>query len=440
MEHAPSHLLFVDDEPNVLKALKRLFRSDEYILHLAENGPAGLAVLEEQAIDLIISDMRMPQMDGAEFLGIAAERWPETMRILLTGFSDIESTISAVNKGKIYSYCSKPWEDNDLKLLVNNALEQKRLRDERRELFAIINDQNQQLKQLNTSLEEKVDKRTEQVRKSLQIIEQAHETLKKQYTDSIKVFAKIIEMRPGIKSGHALYVAEHAREIAQSLNTDPTEIKDIIYAALLFQIGKMSLPDTLLTQAFMSMSKNEQTRYLNHALEGESLLRGIDQLRNASHIIRHQYEHYDGSGFPNGLSGNAIPIGARILAVIRDYITYLDGTITGTTMTTEQVKNRLLSKKAVFYDPEITDRFLVLLAESEKVDSRPIIEITWTQLQAGMEVAEVICNGLLYLKDKVLNEKDVEDIVNLRKHSKNLTLRVRLGHEEANGAKIVSDE
>ncbi|WP_026601201.1 HD domain-containing phosphohydrolase [Methylomonas sp. 11b] len=428
-----ANLLFVDDEPNVLKALRRLFRGAEYQVYMAEGGADGLEILAQHPIDLIISDMRMPQMDGAEFLTRAAERWPNIVRILLTGYADIESTIAAVNKGKIYSYCSKPWEDNELKILVNNALEQKRLRDERRQLFDIINRQNQELKELNAGLEDKVEKRTEQLRKSLQLIDQAHDALKKQYADSVKVFAKTIEMRPGIKSGHAKYVAENAREVGRRLGMDAAALKDVVYAGLLLQIGKMSLPDSLLTQALLSMNSQQRKRYLNHALEGQALLKGLETLHNAAELIAAQYEHFDGSGQPFGWAGAEIPLGARILTLVRDYINYLDGSITGTAMTTEQVKERLLSKKAKDYDPLVVDTFLALLAESETVDERPIIEISWTQLQAGMEAAEIICNDVLYLKNQILNEKNVEDILELRKQKKNLILRVRMGSERQRG-------
>lgn len=424
-----AHLLFVDDEPNVLKALRRLFRAQEYTLHHAESGADGLEILRHHPIDLIISDMRMPQMDGAEFLTQVAEQWPNTIRILLTGYADLESTIAAVNNGKIYCYCGKPWEDNELKILVNNALEQKRMREERQHLFEIINQQNQQLKTLNASLEEQVDKRTRQLRKSLSMIEQTHDALKKQYAESVKAFAKIIEMRPGIKSGHAKYIAETAKDVAQRLEMDPTEIKDLIYAALLLQIGKMNLPDSLLTLPLMSMNPQQRKRFLNHAQEGHNLLKGIEPLRNAASLIGHQYEYFDGSGHPAGLVGQAIPKGARILALIRDYINYLDGSITGVKMTTAQVKNWLLSKRAILYDPEVLDIFLAWLNEPEAQDDRPVIEISWTQIQAGMEVAEVICNGVLYMKDQMLNEKNVEDILNLRQHGKNLVIWVRLGNE-----------
>jgi response regulator RpfG family c-di-GMP phosphodiesterase len=423
-------LLFVDDEPNVLKALKRLFRHNEYTIHLAESGQDGLALLQQYPIDLIISDMRMPHMDGAEFLAQAALGWPDTMRILLTGYADIESTIAAVNNGKIYCYCSKPWEDNDLKTLVANALEQKRLREQRQQLFEIVNRQNQQLKELNASLEEKVEKRTEQLKKSLLKLDQAHDALKKQYTDSVKVFAKIIEMRPGIKSGHAMYIAETAKAVGLQMGMDAQELKDLVYAGLLLQIGKMSLPDQLLTLPQLSMSSQQRKRFLNHAQEGKNLLTGIDALHNAASLISHQYEYFDGSGDPEGLKNQEIPLGARILAVIRDYITYLDGSITGVTMTPEQVKTRLLSKKNKHYDPEVVDRFLNCLKTAEQTsDDRPIVEISWTQLQPGMEAAEIISNQVLYLKDQILTEKNVEDILNLRKNGKNLILRMRLGNQ-----------
>ncbi len=172
-------LLFVDDDPNVLKALRRLFRHENYDVFLAIGGAEGLEILRRHAVDLIISDMRMPEMSGAEFLERAVEEWPETVRILLTGYADLQSTIDAVNKGRIFSYCNKPWNDEELKLLVRNALEQKHLRDERDRLSAVIRQQNDQLKALNVHLEERVEQRTaqlDQANKNLLLRNQAIES------------------------------------------------------------------------------------------------------------------------------------------------------------------------------------------------------------------------------------------------------------------------
>lgn len=121
----PAAILFVDDEVYVLNALRRLFHNEPYVSYFATSGAEGLTILQQHRVDLIISDMRMPEMNGAEFFAQVVQQWPETIRILLTGYADMQSTIDAVNKGRIYHYYTKPWNDEELKLLVRHALEQK---------------------------------------------------------------------------------------------------------------------------------------------------------------------------------------------------------------------------------------------------------------------------------------------------------------------------
>ncbi|NOQ76602.1 MAG: response regulator [Methylococcaceae bacterium] len=428
LDTTPANILCVDDEPNVLKSLRRLFRGAEYIIHLAESGAEGLEILEQQAIDLVISDMRMPHMDGAEFLTRVATQWPDTIRILLTGYADIESTIAAVNQGKIYSYCSKPWDDSELKALVAKAIEEKRLREERVQLFEIIHQKNAQLEDLNSHLEEKVEQRTVQLKNSFKQLDKAHISLKRQYTDSIKTFAKIIEMRPGIRSGHSTYIANFSRRVAIQLKMSDEEVKSILYAGLLLQIGKMGFPDDLISQPYFLMAAGNRENYLRHAVEGESLLKEMEQLKDAAILIKYQFEHFDGSGYPEGLLGENIPKGARILHVVRDYISFMEGSMTGETMSVSDVKTRLLEKKDTYYDPVIVDTFLEILKETKDDSVRPIVEIPWTQLLSGMEVAEIHYDDRLYLKDCVLEKKDIYDIVALReKVGDKLVIKIRLG-------------
>ncbi len=148
-------ILCVDDEANVLSALRRLLRKNGYQLLFAENGLEALNILEKQPVDLIISDMRMPEMDGAKLLSHVAQRWPSTMRILLTGYADIASTIEAINQGNIYKYIKKPWDDNDLMLSIKHALELKFAESERLRLEALTREQNEQLHILNDHLSER---------------------------------------------------------------------------------------------------------------------------------------------------------------------------------------------------------------------------------------------------------------------------------------------
>lgn len=431
LEQPYAVLLFVDDEPNVLKALRRLFHGENYVIHLAAGGAEGLEILGRQPVDLIISDMRMPEMSGAEFLAHALEQWPETVRILLTGYADMQSTIDAVNKGRIFSYCNKPWNDEELKLLVRNALEQKQLRAERDSLAAVIRHQNDELKALNEHLEERVEQRTTQ-------LDQANSDLKKQYTDSIKAFSRIIEMRPGIKAGHSKYIAENAHSVAKKLNLSDEDVRNIIYAGLLLQIGKVTLPDKLLAQPFYLMDTQQKQSYLKHAQEAAPLLKGLEQLDAAVTLIRYQYEHYDGSGSPEGLAGEGIPLGSRILSVIRDYVAYLDGSMTGKAIPAADVRKRLHDFKMKQYDPKVVDIFIQHLEETATVDvdhAKPVINISWTQLRAGMEIEEISYDGQTYLKNCVISEGMVNNILNFRA-TKGISplIKIRLGANDNNHA------
>jgi response regulator RpfG family c-di-GMP phosphodiesterase len=117
----PPVVLFVDDEVSILSALRRLFRPQGYRVLLAESAKAGLAMLETEPVDLVVSDMRMPEMDGAALLEQVHQRWPTVGRILLTGYADIGSTVAAINRGQIHRYIAKPWDDRELVMCVQDA-------------------------------------------------------------------------------------------------------------------------------------------------------------------------------------------------------------------------------------------------------------------------------------------------------------------------------
>ena len=126
-------ILCVDDEPSILSSLRRtLRRGTGYTVYTADSGRAGLDILEQHPVDVVVSDMRMPEMDGAEFLSNVSQRWPDTVRILLTGYADLRSTVDAVNDAGIFRYLHKPWEDIELKLALSQALELRHLEFDRR--------------------------------------------------------------------------------------------------------------------------------------------------------------------------------------------------------------------------------------------------------------------------------------------------------------------
>ena len=165
-------ILYIDDEENNLTSFKSTFRRD-YHIHVASSGKAGLEIMEKNNIQLVITDQRMPDMSGIEFLERIVPLYPDCMRMILTGFSDMEAIIQAINKGNIYRYVSKPWNREDLKITIDSALEVYNLKSQNKHL---IDD----LKEANRTLEQKVNERTRQL-----------EQQRINITDSIKYASRI---------------------------------------------------------------------------------------------------------------------------------------------------------------------------------------------------------------------------------------------------------
>lgn len=155
-------ILFVDDERNVLKSLRRLFMDeDRYEIHMAESGAEGLEILEqEQDVRLIISDYRMPGMNGVQFLAQACDRSPDSIRIVLSGYADTAAVVEAINLGQIYKFIPKPWSDEELKSTVASALEHQELQWQNKHLSEELQKKNLLLEDINEKLENQVEKRT----------------------------------------------------------------------------------------------------------------------------------------------------------------------------------------------------------------------------------------------------------------------------------------
>lgn len=170
-------ILCVDDEENVLKSLKRLLLEEDWELLIASNGELGLEILRENEVHLIIADFRMPEMTGVEFLKKAKEIRPGAIRIILSGFADVNAIVNAINEGEIYKFISKPWNDDELKITIRRSLEQFELIQENSGLNKKIRDQNEQLRTLNESLEAKVRERTAALQLRNQALSLAQEML-----------------------------------------------------------------------------------------------------------------------------------------------------------------------------------------------------------------------------------------------------------------------
>ncbi|WP_018409795.1 HD domain-containing phosphohydrolase [Methyloversatilis thermotolerans] len=353
---APLAVLCVDDERGILSSLRRLLRPLGHQVHVAESAAEALGLLETTPVDLVISDMRMPEMDGAEFLARVRARWPQPVRVLLTGYSDLSSTIDAINRGEIHRFVSKPWDDEHLLSVVRDGLSRRMLEREREQLRRRIEEQNQELLQMNVLLEEKVEARTAE-------LALANDHLKQNFLTSIKVFSNLIEIRHPVLKGHSRRVSELARTMARLLNLPQAQINEVFAASLLHDIGKIGLSDEVIAQPSDRLVGEPLKAWRAHAALGESALLALDSLRASARIIRHHHERYDGKGFPDGLQGEAIPLGARILAVANDFDSYMHGLVCGTRHSEDESFDYIARGRGSRYDAAVVEALSAALAE-----------------------------------------------------------------------------
>jgi response regulator RpfG family c-di-GMP phosphodiesterase len=391
--------LLVDDEPSILSSLRRVFRPLGYIILTATSGEEGLKILQKNNIDLIISDMRMPEMEGSVFLSKVANQWPDIIRLLLTGYADMTSTISAINDGKIFQYISKPWEDNDIIITVRHALKHRQLKQERDQLLTLTQRQNDELHDLNSNLEEKVKERTEELSQTMDMLKKAYETLKKDHTTSIKVFANIIEMREGTAKGHSRRVAEKAMIMTKKIKMSQEDTQQVIFAALLHDIGKIGLADHIISKSYHELTIQERREYSKHPVLGEGTLMALEHLHRAAKLIRSHHEHYDGQGYPDQLQGTNIPLGARIIAIANDYDLLKMGTLTSKKHSSLEAQDYLRKNKGSRYDPILVDSFIQSIAIPKIKSTQPKeIGLKAKNLKFGMVLSrDLTINNIMLL-------------------------------------------
>ena len=214
-------VLFVDDEPNILRAIKRALFTMDITLLLADSGAKALDLMSKHDVHVVISDMKMPQMSGAELLEQVAINYPETFRVVLTGYADIESTIKAVNQGKIHRYLQKPWDNQELIAVVEEGLERVKLKAENLRLQKLTRLQNKKLRDVNASLEQVVQKRTRQIKAALNKIEKHNLAME-------QVLFNVISINPDINGKFAIEVSELASKLARIARLEKEEIKQEI--------------------------------------------------------------------------------------------------------------------------------------------------------------------------------------------------------------------
>jgi putative nucleotidyltransferase with HDIG domain len=337
-------VLCVDDEPNILSALRRMLSLEGFEVFTAESGAQALGLLANESVHVIISDMQMPGMDGSELLEQVRQQWPQTMRLMLTGASDVSGAIDAINQGAIYRYIAKPWNDAELIGTIKSAIAFGTLADAHDRLEALTVAQKESLNEMVDTLEIRVQERTQDLRAA--------------YVASIKAFSNLLELRRPDLLPHSRRVATLAMKMAKLAGLSNDECQSVYIAGLLHDIGKIGLSDRVLNTKFIELPLGDAKVYRTHTTMGEKTLNTLDGMQGVSAIIRSHHEYFNGTGFPDALTGKSIPIGARIVAIVEAYEELQSGEYAKNESTPADAVRVILSNKGTLFCPEMVDVFV----------------------------------------------------------------------------------
>ena len=410
-------ILLVDDEESILNSLRRLLRGQPYDVLLAGSGAQALDIMAAQPIDLIMTDARMPGMDGAMLLAETHRLYPGTTRILLTGYADISMMIKAINEGQIHRYISKPWNDEEMLLILRQSLEFQHSERERVRLERLTRDQNEQLKALNATLEKRVEARTSELQQTADMLDLAYEELKRSYVTGTEVFSLLANLRLPRHKQTNRQLIELIRVYCKAQALDEASARDLTMAAALYNIGKLSWSDGMMAAPSDMLHSNDRERYRAYPTQSESLLMALEPMKDAARLIRHHQERWDGSGFPDHLKGDAIPVGARLLKLAVDFIELQKGLILERQMNSDEALLYIRKYAGRLYDPDMVEDFVLACAAflSDVTLGDPNVKVLTTrELAAGMVLARNLNadNGMLLLNaGKVLNLPLVDKLI-----------------------------
>jgi response regulator RpfG family c-di-GMP phosphodiesterase len=263
---------------------------------------------------------------------------------------------------------------------VGQAFERQALERERQRLALLTQRQNSELTELNATLEARVTERTAE-------LAQANERIRRNYLTSIKVLSDLAGLRSPSLVGHARRVADMSRRIGRKLGMSEAQALELFIAGLLHDVGHIGLPDALLAKTLPKMSAAELTQYQKHTAMGEQALMPLDDMQAVVSIIRSHHERFDGKGSPDALSGEAIPLGARILALADAYDDLQNGHVIASGLSAAEAATFAQCGRGNQFQPEVVDAFVQVLADmAPRSEAKPIPTHT-DALAPGMVLA-----------------------------------------------------
>lgn len=318
-------ILIVDDEEDNLALLYRTLRQDFDVIRT--NSPIeGLKILSENSVDMILSDHKMPDMDGVEFLKRTCDVAPHCVRLLVTAYTDSSILIDAINYGKIYRYIKKPWEPSELLMVVNSAAEYYQLKKENDRLIY---------------------------------------DLKELFAGTINAIIEALDAKDSFTLGRSRRVKFFALKMAKYFNLPLEEFGKLELAGLLHDIGMIGVSEEILnkTETLMPYEFECIKRHVGH---GVKILEDIKQLKEVVEIIKYHHEKFDGTGYPYGLKGEEIPLSSRIIAIADSYDSMVSNRSYRDGLPHDEAMRRIKEQSGKQFDPAVIVAFESIILESLK--------------------------------------------------------------------------
>ncbi|MFP4459131.1 MAG: HD domain-containing phosphohydrolase [Candidatus Zixiibacteriota bacterium] len=335
-------LLVVDDEERVRKILNIQLNQAGYDVLIYSDPKEAIKDITEKDIDLVITDIRMPEVTGEDILQHTLNFKPDVEVIVLTGVVDVEMAVKFLRQGA-FDYLIKPIKRNQLLLTVDRALDKRELKIEKKRL-------QQENIEYQLSLEEKVEQRTI-------ALSQALEDLERYHLDTIKILSSAIELREEYNLQHSDRVRIMATRLAIVWGFSAERIKRLEYGALLHDIGKIAIPEKILYKDNI-LTPDEFDIIKQHPEIGARIVSQADYFQDIAPIIRWHHERYDGNGYPDGLYADQIPVQARIISVCDAFDAMTSDRPWRQSYSLERVLKALKTGRGKQFDPELVDLFI----------------------------------------------------------------------------------
>ena len=337
---AMTSVLIVDDEPSVCSLLSRKLSSEGFDCQSCSSGEKALALMQRESFDLIISDLHMPGISGLDLLKSVRQDYPGLAFLMITGESDVQLGINAMKQGA-EDYLMKPFQLETVVASVGRALEKKRLEHE--------------VENYRQNLEQMVEHRTKQLQTAMKRIEAT-------YDETLQALGGALDIRNPATEGHCQRVNRYCLELANALHCPAEQLKQIARGSYLHDIGKIGIPDGILyKEGKLTVEETEVMQ--THARIGYDLVSRIAFLAPAAEIVLTHQERYDGTGYPQGLVGEEIPLGARIFAVADTLDAMTSDRPYRRALTFHVARAEVVRGSGSQFDPEVVKTFLKIPGE-----------------------------------------------------------------------------